>query len=176
MAAIVFDAPKAERRLLDAGASPELAEATADLMSDAVVHNLDALVTKDYLDHVLDARFSQQDANMVKRFHEQDIKFDRRFHDLQIQFRVMQVLQALLVAGVFLPQLRVFFPSAVLTGGRSLTDFESITPSRTGPRNSPPTGTVNRAELSLHPANGQQVGALRGFRVRPFTLHTVRPS
>ena len=109
MAAIVFDARKAERRLLDAGASPELAEATVDLMSDAVVHNLDALVTKDYLDHVLDARFSQQDAKMVKRFHEQDIKFDRRFHDLQIQFRVMQVLQALLVAGVFLPQLRVFF-------------------------------------------------------------------
>ena len=31
-------------------------------MSAVVVHNLDALVTKDCLDHVLDARFAQQDA------------------------------------------------------------------------------------------------------------------
>ena len=52
MAAIVFDVREAERRLLDAGAPPEVAEATADLMSEAVVHNLDALVTRDYLDHV----------------------------------------------------------------------------------------------------------------------------
>ncbi len=127
MAAIVFDVRKAERRLLDAGASQALAEATADLMSEAVVHNLDALVTKDYLDHVLDARFSQQDARIDRRLHElesrfdhrfneQEVKFDRRFHELESmilelkgQFRLMQAIQALLVAGVFLPQVRVLF-------------------------------------------------------------------
>ena len=145
MAAIVFDVREAERRLLDAGASPEVAEATADLMSEAVVHNLDALVTRDYLDHALDARFSQQDARIDRLFHQQDAKFDRlfqqqdakfdqqeakfelrfhqqeakfeqRFHELETrmlelkgQFRVMQAIQALLVAGVFLPQLRSLF-------------------------------------------------------------------
>jgi len=60
VAAIVFDVRRAERRLVGAGASQELAEATADLMSEAVLHNLDALVTRDYLDHALDARASQQ--------------------------------------------------------------------------------------------------------------------
>ena len=45
------------------------AEATADLMSEAVVRNLDALVTKSYLDNVSDANFSQQDARLDKRFH-----------------------------------------------------------------------------------------------------------
>ena len=77
MAAIVFDVREAERRLLDAGASPEVAEATADLMSEAVVHNLDALVTRDYLDHALDARFSQQDARIDRLFQQQDAKFDQ---------------------------------------------------------------------------------------------------
>ena len=167
MAAIVFDVREAERRLLDAGASPEVAEATADLMSEAVIHNLDALVTRDYLDHALDARFAQQDARIDRLFHQQDAKFDRlfqqqdakfdqrfqqqdakfdqrfqqqdakfdqqeakfeqrfhqqeakfeqRFHELETrmlelkgQFRVMQAIQALLVAGVFLPQLRSLF-------------------------------------------------------------------
>ena len=56
MAAIVFDVRSAERKLKAAGASEELAEATVDLMSQAVLLNLDALVTKDYLDACLDAR------------------------------------------------------------------------------------------------------------------------
>jgi hypothetical protein len=85
-------------------------------MSEAVVHNLDALVTRDYLDHVIDARLSQQDARIDRRFHQQEAKFEQRFHELETrmlelkgQFRVMQAIQALLVAGVFLPQLRSLF-------------------------------------------------------------------
>ena len=88
-----------------AGASRELAEATADLMSEAVVHNLDALVTKDYLDHVLDARFSQQDTRIEQRFSE----VESRLQGLKGELRLVHVLQALLIAGVFLPQLRAFF-------------------------------------------------------------------
>ena len=106
MAAIVFDVRNAERRLLDAGASQELAEATADLMSEAVIHNLDALVTKDYLNQVLDARFARQDARLDHRFHEFESKVLENIHELKGQFRLMQAIQALLVAGVFLPQLR----------------------------------------------------------------------
>ncbi len=102
MAAIVFDVRSAERRLLDAGASEAVAKATADLMSEAVMHNLDALVNRDYLDHALDARISQQDASIERRFH----TMDTRFLELKGQFRLMQAIQALLLAGVFLPQLR----------------------------------------------------------------------
>ena len=116
MAAIVFDVREAERRLLAAGASPEVAEATADLMSNAVIHNLDSLVTREYMDHALDARFSQQDARWERRFNEVEAAWEQRFHrlesmflELKGQFRVMQMVQALLLAGVFLPQLRALF-------------------------------------------------------------------
>jgi hypothetical protein len=100
----VFDVHKAERRLLDAGASPELAEATADLMSEAVVHNLDALVTRDYLDHVLDARCSEQDARFDRRLYEFESRMLEQMHEIKARFRLMQAMQALLVAGVFLLQ------------------------------------------------------------------------
>ena len=113
MAAIVFDVREAERRLLAAGAPPEVAEATADLMSNAVIHNMDSLVTREYLDHVLDARFSQHDAKWERRIAGLEAGWEQRFHalesmfiELKGQFRVMQVIQALLLAGVFLPQLR----------------------------------------------------------------------
>ena len=91
MAALVFEIRKAE--------------ATADLMSEAVVHNLDALVTRDYLDHVLDARFSRQDARFDQRFHELEAKLI----EFKGQFRLLYVLQALVITGVFLPQLRALF-------------------------------------------------------------------
>ena len=68
MAAIVFDVRKAERRLKAAGASDELAEATADLMAEAVLLNLDALVTRDYLDARLDVRLGEMEARFNERF------------------------------------------------------------------------------------------------------------
>jgi hypothetical protein len=105
MAAIVFDVRSAERRLLDAGASRELAEATADLMSEAVVHNLDALVTKDYLEDIFDARFSRQDEKLEKRFY----SLESMILELKGQLRLSQAIQALLLAGVFLPQIRSLF-------------------------------------------------------------------
>jgi len=64
-------------------------------MAEAVVQNLDALVTKDYLDQVLDARFAKQESN-----------FQEWRSDVRGEFRLVHVMQALLVAGVFLPQLR----------------------------------------------------------------------
>ena len=87
MAAIIFDVRNAERRLKAAGASEELAEATADLMSEAVLLNLDALVTKDYLD----ARVEKLRVEMLG------------------ELRMMRALLALLLAGVFVPQLQFWF-------------------------------------------------------------------
>ena len=130
MAAIVFDVRSAERRLKAAGASEEVAEATADLMSEAVLFNLDALVTKDYLDARLDARFSELDARMEVRFSELDIRFselEMRFKDIDARFegtdgridnlrtelkgdlRLIHALLVLLLAGVFMPQFQAWF-------------------------------------------------------------------
>lgn len=120
MAAIVFDVRSAERKLKAAGASEELAEATADLMSQAVLLNLDALVTKDYLDARLDARFSEQQLRFKEidsRFKEIDARFEAtnsRIDSLRTElmtgmkseFRLVHAMLALLMAGVFIPQLQ----------------------------------------------------------------------
>ena len=99
MAAIVFGVREAERRLKAAGASEELAAATADLMSEAVLLNLDALVTKDYLDARLDARFSQ----LGVKFCDIDARIDRLRSEMAGSFRLIHTLLALLMAGVFIP-------------------------------------------------------------------------
>ena len=140
MAAIVFDVREAERKLKAAGASEELAEATADLMSEAVLSNLDALVTKDYLDARLEAHFSQLDLKfrdidaqfervdarfkdmearfdarfegIDSRFEGMESKFDARFDQLRTEttgsFRLIHALLAILMAGVFIPQLQLW--------------------------------------------------------------------
>lgn len=134
MAAIVFDVRSAERRLKAAGASEELAEATADLMSQAVLLNLDALVTKDYLDARLDARFSELEVkfkDIDARFRVTDgridslraeleskidslrtelaSKIDSLRTELKSDFRLVHAMLAILMAGVFIPQLQAWF-------------------------------------------------------------------
>jgi hypothetical protein len=87
MAAIAFDTLKAARRLKDVGVPEEQAEAQAELMAEAFVFNMDALVTRDYLEQCLDARFAAQDArfmaHMDARLAVQDARLEARFsaHD-----------------------------------------------------------------------------------------------
>ena len=112
MAAIVFDVREAERRLKAAGASGELAEATADLMSKAVLSNLDALVTKDYLDARLDARFGQLDVrfrDVDARFEDMDARLKQLRTEMNGSFRLIHSLLAILMAGVFIPQFQAWF-------------------------------------------------------------------
>jgi hypothetical protein len=102
MAAIVFDVRSAERRLKAAGASEQLAEATAD-----------------YLDARLDARFSEMDARFSElevRFRDIDARFegtDARINNLRTELkgdlRLVHALLVLLLAGVFMPQLQSWF-------------------------------------------------------------------
>ena len=75
MAAVAFDTLKFARRLKEAGVPEAQAEAQAELMAEAFVYNMDALVTKDYLEETLDARFAAQDLRLEKRFGEIDAKF-----------------------------------------------------------------------------------------------------
>ena len=93
MAAIAFDTLKAARRLIAAGMPITQAEAQAEVMAEAFVFNMDALVTRDYLDARLseqdvriDARFAEQDARIDARFAEQDVRIDARFTAVDVRF------------------------------------------------------------------------------------------
>ena len=86
MAAIAFDTLKFARRLMDAGMPEEQAEVQAELMAEAFVFNMDSLVTRDYLDARLDARFAEQDARIEARFAEQGARFEARFTEQDTRF------------------------------------------------------------------------------------------
>ncbi len=79
MAAIAFDTLKFARRLKEAGVPEAQAEAQAELMAEAFIIKMDSLVTKDYLEECLDARFAAQDLRLEKRFAtiEADLKLQR---------------------------------------------------------------------------------------------------
>jgi hypothetical protein len=74
------------------------------------------LVTQEYLDATLDARFAEQDLKMEKRFAEQDLKleqrfaerdakFERRFNKSESDMRVLKWGQAILIGAVLVPQI-----------------------------------------------------------------------
>jgi hypothetical protein len=78
MAAIAFDTLKFARRLKEVGVPEAQAEAQAELMAEAFVYNMDAMVTRDYLEQCLDARFASQDARIDKKFADQDARIDKK--------------------------------------------------------------------------------------------------
>ena len=82
MAAIAFDTLKFARRLKEVGVPEAQAEAQAELMAEAFVFNMDALVTKDYLDECLDARFGAFRASLATDFTRIDQRFDQRLETL----------------------------------------------------------------------------------------------
>ena len=55
MAVIAFDTLGCARRLQAAAFTAQQAEAQAEIMAETIFHNVDALVTRDYLDARLDA-------------------------------------------------------------------------------------------------------------------------
>jgi hypothetical protein len=83
MAAIAFDTLKATRRLKEAGFSETQAEAQAELMAEAFIFNMDAIVTRDYLEACLDARFGKSDARVEAQFANHETSVDKRFTQLE---------------------------------------------------------------------------------------------
>jgi hypothetical protein len=135
MAAIAFDTLKFARRLKDVGVPEAQAEAQAELMAEAFVFNMDALVTKDYLEQCLDARFGRLDARFGRldaRFGRQEAgidqklstleaRFEKRFvdHDLQFaevrgELKLHRWMLALILVTSVLPYLQKIF--ALVTG------------------------------------------------------------
>ena len=93
MSALAFDSLKFARRLKEAGVPEQQAEAQAEVMAETFGFYVDNLVTKDYLDARLDARFSEQDGRITQRFADQDARIEARFsqQDLYIEQRFSRI-------------------------------------------------------------------------------------
>ena len=107
MAAIAFDTLNFARRLKEAGVPEQQAETQAELMAEAFVFNIDSLVTTDYLEACLDARFTAQDARIDERFARVDVKFA----EIDGNFRLIYWMLALIIASTTVPALH-----SLLTG------------------------------------------------------------
>ncbi len=101
MAAIAFDTLQFVRRLKAAGVPEEQAEAQAEVMAEAFLHNLDNLVTRDYLDARLDARFAEQNARL-----------DQRFARLESRVNLHSWMLGAIMAATVIPALYSLFNSA----------------------------------------------------------------
>ena len=122
MSALAFDSLKFARRLKEAGVPEQQAEAQAEVMAETFGFYVDNLVTRDYLDARLDARFAEQENRIEKRLSEQEVRVEARFaqQDLYIEQRfsrldaklnVMAAILALIAASVLPMALQSFFVS-----------------------------------------------------------------
>jgi len=91
MAAIAFDTLAYVRRIVAAGVPREQAEAQADAMKEAFVHNVDALVTRDYLDTRFTEFETRVEANMDRRFTEVDKRFTAMEINVDKRFTAMEI-------------------------------------------------------------------------------------
>lgn len=94
MSAVQFDTLRYARRLKAVGVAEDQGEVQAELMAEAFGFYVDNLVTKDYLDATLDARFAQQDGHI-----------DARFAQVEGTLRLHSALLAIIAAAVLIPQL-----------------------------------------------------------------------
>ena len=138
MAAVAFDTLAYVRRIVAAGVPREQAEAQADAMKEAFVHNVDALVTRDYLDtrfsefetrveanmdrrfteidkrftameFSVDKRFTAMGARMDTRLAEQDARIDLKFEDITGQFRLVYWMLAVSIASTVIPAIKQLY-------------------------------------------------------------------
>ena len=99
MAAVAFDSLEYAHQLEAAGMPRAQAEVIAQGLTSMFVHNVDSLVTKDYLD----ARFSEQSA----RLDAIDVKFDAKLSVLSAEIDgklgKLYVMLGVIMAGVAVP-------------------------------------------------------------------------
>ena len=78
-------------------------------MAEAFVYNMDSLVTKDYLDECLDARFAAQDLKLERRFNDLEKGFDGRFANLESDLKLQRWILAAVAASTVIPALMELF-------------------------------------------------------------------
>ena len=123
MAATAFDTLKFARRLKAVGVPEAQAEAQAELMGEAFVINMDALVTKDYLEQCLDAGFARQHAHSDQKFAAMQKQLDEHFKQIDLTFaeiggelKLLRWMLALIVITTVVPVLQGWFTRFVLGG------------------------------------------------------------
>jgi hypothetical protein len=94
VSAVAFDTLKFVRRLVAAGVPEQQAEVQAELMAEAFVYNMDSLVTRDYLDARLEARFMEQDARIDTRFADVDVRFEHIQGELKLHRWILGAIAA----------------------------------------------------------------------------------
>ncbi|RLA18581.1 MAG: hypothetical protein DRQ56_07215 [Gammaproteobacteria bacterium] len=119
MAAIAFDPMEYSRLLEGAGVPRDQAEVHARAMTTAFLHNVDALVTKDYLDvrftefeTRIEASIDRRFAGLDGRFADIDGRFagiDVRFARIDGQFGRVYVMLGVIMVAVAIPALQSLF-------------------------------------------------------------------
>jgi hypothetical protein len=102
MAEIAFDTLQCARRLKEAGVPEEQAEVQAELMGQAFGYYVGEIVTKDYLNVTLNARFAEQDRRIEALFAVQE----KRFAAIESQLKLHNWILAILTAVTLLPTVR----------------------------------------------------------------------
>jgi hypothetical protein len=110
VAALNFDTLEYVKQLTDAGVERQVAEIHAITMGRAMGMYVNNLVTQEYLDATLDARFAQQDARIEQRFNALERQVEVRVAPLELAIQSIQVTQRfqsglllILVAGLLVP-------------------------------------------------------------------------
>ena len=83
MPALKFDTLDYVKQLTSAGGEAQVAEIHARTMKQAFGMYIDDVITKDYLDATLDARFAEQDLKSEQRFAEQDHRIEQRLNGFE---------------------------------------------------------------------------------------------
>lgn len=100
MSSLAFDSLKFARRLKEAGVPERQAEAQAEVMAETFGFYVDNLVTRDYLDARLDARFAEQDGRIDARFAQQDLTIEQRFSRIDVKLNAMAAVLGIIAASV----------------------------------------------------------------------------
>ena len=103
MAAVAFD-PLAYSHALEAsGVSREQAEVHAKAMTAIFLHNVDALVTRDYLDTRFTEFENRVDANIDKRIAEFRLEMHGYIAELKGTQKLQSWMLVVVITGVFMP-------------------------------------------------------------------------
>jgi hypothetical protein len=78
-------------------------------MAEAFVFNMDALVTKDYLEQCLDARFAAQDARLMAKIEPRLVNHDLQLADIRGELKLHRWILALIAASTVIPALQKLF-------------------------------------------------------------------
>jgi hypothetical protein len=108
MSTLAFDSLRYARRLREAGVPEPQADAQAELMAEAFGFYADNILTRDYFDAELNARFAEQDLRIERRFAEQDAKFEARFAKIEKTMTLHTWMLGIIVVVLVIPQLQAW--------------------------------------------------------------------